>query len=181
MLNAQTGQKVADIKLPGHPESFQLESTGSRIFVNVPSVKQVAVVDRQKAAVVATWALEGAHSNFPMALDEAGHRLFIGCRSPAKLIVLDTESGKQVASLDCVGDADNVFFDAASKRAYVSGGAGQIDVFEQSGAGQYKLVSQTPTAVGARTSFLLAGRKVLCLAVPSVIVRGAALRVYALD
>jgi hypothetical protein len=67
-----------------------------------------------------------------MALDEAGHRLFVGRRQPAKLLVFDTESGKEVAGVECSGDTDDVFFDAGSKRVFVSCGAGVLDVFEAS-------------------------------------------------
>src|SRR5438270_138810 len=81
----------------GHPESFQLEKNGNRIFVNVPTAGQIAVVDRVKREVIAKWPLVGAQSNFPMAIDEDHHRLFVGCRKPAKFLVYDTETGKPVA------------------------------------------------------------------------------------
>src|SRR5829696_4733131 len=100
VVDVDRATKVADIKLSGHPESFQLEGNGKRIFVNVPTSEQVAVVDREKGAVVDTWPIEIAKENFPMALDESSHRLFIGTRSPAELLILDTDTGKQVTSLD---------------------------------------------------------------------------------
>jgi len=126
VLNAETGERIADIKLSGHPESFQLETAGNRIFVNVPSARQVAVIERQKAVVVATWPLKDVRSNFPMALDEKNHRLLIGCRSPARLLALDTESGRVAASLDCAGDVDDVFYDPAARRVWLSGGQGRV-------------------------------------------------------
>ncbi len=141
VLNAETGERTADIKLPGHPESFQLEARGDRIFVNVPTARQVAVVDRRKAAVVAAWPLKGVGANFPMALDEGNHRLFIGCRTPARLLVLDTESGNVVAALDCAGDVDDVFYDPAAKRIYLSGGEGRLTVLAQI-VGEFLLASR---------------------------------------
>jgi hypothetical protein len=51
-----------------------------------------------------------------MALDEAHHRLSIGCREPARMLVFDTETGKQTASVEIVGDTDNLFFDARRGR-----------------------------------------------------------------
>jgi YVTN family beta-propeller protein len=187
-LDAQTGQKLADIKLPGHPESFQLQAKGDRIFVNVPSARQVAVIDRRKAAVVANWPLKDVRANFPMALDEAGRRLIIACRSPARLVVLDTDSGTVVACEECVGDADDVFLDAAAERVYVSGGEGMIDVFRLASAGRDGLasspvlqrLSRTTTAAGARTCFLAAELKALYLAVPARLLHPAELRVYAI-
>lgn len=106
-----TGTKVADIKLSGHPESFQSEDSGRRIFVNVPTVSHIAVVDREKGSLVETWPLSDATENYPMTLNEANHRLFIGTRKPAKLLVLDADTGKQMTSLDSSGDADDIFYD----------------------------------------------------------------------
>src|SRR5262249_21549809 len=70
MLDPGSGEAAADIRLPAHPESFQLEKNGTRAFVNLPDARQVAVVDRTKGVVAATWEVPGARANFPMALDE---------------------------------------------------------------------------------------------------------------
>src|SRR5882724_1019383 len=69
-------------KLKGHPESFQVEQRGKRIFVNVPNAKHIAVIDRERRSVAATWPMEKFGANFPMAQDEGNSRLFIGCRKP---------------------------------------------------------------------------------------------------
>src|SRR5919107_1813609 len=130
VVDVEKGTKVADIKLSGHPESFQLEDDGQRIFVNVPIAGHIAVVDRDKESVVQTRPLSNVTENFPMALDEGNHRLFVGTRSPAKLLVFDTETGTQITSLDSSGDADDIFYDTHNKRIYVSGGDA-ISVFEQ--------------------------------------------------
>jgi hypothetical protein len=178
VLIAEKLTKVGDIALSGHPESFQLEHSGNRIFVNVPSSGHIAVVDREKQAVIATWPLTDAKSNFPMALDEADHRLFVGCRKPTKLLVLDTETGKTVATLDCVGDTDDVFYDAGARRIYVSGGAGAINVIGQSDADHYSEIAKVQTASGARTSFFAADAGTLFLAVPHRGGQVAEIRVY---
>jgi len=145
-IDLQSGKQVADVKLDAHPESFQLETKGKRIFVNVPNAGYVAVVDRETGTVIEKFPLKEAVGNFPMALDEADHRLLIGCRSPAKLLVLDTETGKTVASLDIVGDTDDLFYDAANKRIYVSGGEGRVTVISQTNADMYNVVGQVTTA-----------------------------------
>ena len=159
-------QKVADIKLDGHPESFQLEAKGNRIFVNVPDARQVAVVDRQKRSVIARWPMKEATANFPMALDEDRHRLLIGCRGPAKLLALDAETGRVVSSLDCCGDTDDLFHDAGRQRIYLSGGQGCITVFEPSDPDTYRKLGIIPTAAGARTSFFVRDSGRLYVAVP---------------
>lgn len=166
VIDPAQGKRVADIPLDGHPESFQMESRGKRIFVNVPTARQIKVVDREKRVVVATWPVDQAEQNFPMALDEAHHRLLVGCRKPARLLVVDTESGKPVASLPCVGDTDDLFCDAKSRRVYVSGGEGAISVFDQTDADHYRPMATMRTAPGARTSLFVPASGCLYLAVP---------------
>ena len=156
---------VGEARLAGHPESFQLERSGSRIFVNVPAADQIAVVDRASMKVTASWPLTTATSNFPMALDDANHRVFIGCRRPAKVVVVDTNSGKEIGSVDTVGDTDDLFYDAARKRLYVSGGEGYIDVIQDE-EGRLSRIDRIRTAAGARTSLFVASQGRLYLAVP---------------
>ena len=158
--------RLADIRLPGHPESFQLESKGFRIFVNVPRARQVAVADRKKGELIARWPMEEFQANFPMALDEANDRLLVGCRNPARLVVLDTRSGKTVASQPCSGDTDDVFYDARLRRVYVSGGEGSVNIFQQSDADHYSLLATVPTAPGARTSLFVSAVSRLYVAIP---------------
>src|ERR1051326_469165 len=118
-LDAKTHKVVGTVKLPAHPESFQLEKARPRIYVNVPDANLIAVVDRDRLSVITTWPVGAYGANFPMALDEAHHRLFVGTRRPAKFVVLDTESGKQLTALNISGDIDDLFFDDESKRIYV--------------------------------------------------------------
>jgi DNA-binding beta-propeller fold protein YncE len=178
IFEALTGKIVGDIKLPAHPEAFALEQTGARIFVNIPKAKQVGVIDRKKRAVVAQWPVTQATANYPMALDESHHRLFIGCRKPARILVLDTGSGKTVTELECAGDTDDVFYDAKNKRVYVSGGEGFISVFAQLDADKYQQIAKIPTAPGARTSLFVPALGRLYLAVPHRGEQASELRVF---
>lgn len=178
-IDAKTGAKVADIKLAAHPESFRLEANGPRIFVNVPGAGQIAVVDREKKAVIETWPIKDAKGNFPMFLDESNHRLFVGCRRPARLLVLDTANGKTVGTVKISGDTDDLFYDVSRKQIYVSCGAGFIDVIQQKGADSYELRERIPTVSGARTSFFSPELSKLYLAVRAgIIVGGAEIRVF---
>jgi hypothetical protein len=145
--------------------------------VNIPTARKIAVVDRAKAAVVASWPVE-ARDNFPMALDGGHHRLFVATRKPAKLLVYDTESGRAVASLDAPGDADDVFYDSAKRRIYISGGEGAIGVFRQSDADRYEAIAKISTASGARTSLFVPDLGRLYLAVPHRGAQRAEIRVY---
>jgi DNA-binding beta-propeller fold protein YncE len=141
IISAQESKTIGSIKLAAHPEAFELEKHGRRIFVNVPNARQVAVIDRDRGGVIATWKTDGAFGNFPMALDENNHRLFIGCRMPSKLVVLNTESGDVVTSIGISGDPDDVFYDSKRHRIYAICGAGKIDIIEQTDASNYKAIT----------------------------------------
>lgn len=150
------GKKIGETKLDAHPESFQLEKNSPRIYVNLPKSRKIAVVDLESHSIITTWGTGMALANYAMALDEADHRLFVVTRFPARLLVIDTESGKTLEKLPAVGDCDDVFWDASRKRIYASGGEGAISIFEQQDADHYKVVGRLLTVKGARTSFFSA-------------------------
>jgi hypothetical protein len=160
------GKKTGEIGLAGHPESFQIERSGTRAFVNVPDHKEVQVADLVANSVVAKWPLAAASKNYPMTLDEARHRLFIGCREPARMLVIDTETGKPVSTVDIVGDTDDIFHDSMRNRVYVIGGAGYLDVFEPKDDTHYQRVAHLPTSAGARTGLFVQDWGKLFVAVP---------------
>jgi len=181
LINAVDGKQVGSIKLAAHPEAFELEKQGRRIFVNVPNARHVAVVDRDKSEVIATWKTDGAFGNFPMALDEAHHRLFVGCRLPSKLVVLDTESGKPVTGVGISGDPDDIFYDSKRHRVYVICGAGKIDIVDQTDANTYKALTKINTADGARSGLFVPERDVLFIAVPHRGSQRAEIRRYQIE
>lgn len=177
-VSPSDGKVLGEAKLAGHPESFQLERSGSRVFVNVPDANQIAVVDRAAMTVMATWPVVGAKANFPMALDETNHRVFVGCRRPAKVLMYDTTTGKESGSFDIVGDTDDLFYDASRKRLYVSGGEGFLDVFQQDEAGRFGRSAHMATAAGARTSLFVPEQARMYLAVPHRGNQKAEIRIY---
>ena len=113
-----------------------------------------------------------------MTLDEANHRLFIGCRSPARLLVLDTASGKTVAQIEISSDTDDVFYDAKRQRIYVSCGEGFLDVFQWAEGDRYERIAHQPTRGGARTSFYSPDFDRLYLAVPKRFGQDAEIQIY---
>jgi DNA-binding beta-propeller fold protein YncE len=177
-VDPAAGKVLGEVKLAGHPESFQLEPEGSRVFVNVPDAQQIAVVDRSSMKVTSTWRVTTARANYPMSLDEPNHRVFIGCRRPARALVLDTTSGKQTAAFEIVGDTDDLFYDPARKRLYVSGGEGFIDVIQDQGGTRFVRIAHLATAAGARTSLFVPDQARLYLAVPHRGNQRAEIRVY---
>src|SRR5882724_6393245 len=174
----EDGNKVGETKLDAHPESFQMEKGNPRIYVNLPKSRKIAVVDRDKRTILATWPLGVMLANYPMALDQADHRLFVITRYPARLMVFDTSTGKTVQRIPTVGDCDDVFYDKASKRIYAIGGEGAISVFEQQGPDHYKESARITTVKGARTGFFSPELDRLFLAVRRQGTQPAAIRVF---
>ena len=181
IVDAANGKQVGSIKLSAHPEAFELEKQAKRIFVNVPTARQIAVVDRNKGEVIATWRTDLAFGNFPIALDETNHRLFVGCRLPSKIVVLDTESGKVIAKIDISGDSDDLFYDSKRHRIYAICGAGKIDIIEQADANTYKAFAKVDTADGARTGLFVPERDSLFVAVPHRGSQKAEIRAYRVE
>lgn len=181
IINSADGKQIGSIKLASHPEAFEIEQHGNRIFANVPNARQVAVIDRVKREVITRWNTNLAFGNFPMALDEPNHRLFVGCRLPSKLVVFDTESGKIVAKTDISGDPDEVFFDSERRRIYAICGAGEIDVIEQADPNTYRTSIKISTAEGARTGLFVPERDALFVAVPHRASQQAEIRCYQIE
>jgi DNA-binding beta-propeller fold protein YncE len=187
MVDATTNQRLGEVyKTGAHPESYQLEKSGPNIYVNLPDLKQVGIIDRTTKKI-SKWPLpEKAEENFPMALDEANHRLFTVTRTPPRLLVFDTNSGKVVATLPCVADVDDLYYDANHKRVYIPGGQGFIDVFQQKDSDHYERLAKVSTVIGARTAGYSArlgkkGQDRFFLAIPNTPGKEAAVWVYSVQ
>ena len=177
LIDATTMKQVADIALDGHPESFQLSKKHDRIYINVPDADEIEVAELSTNKIVAKWKNTNASANFPMALDEKNNHLFIGCRSPGKLRMINTETGKDITAISCSGDADDVFYNAADSLVFVSAGKGFIDVFRAK-ENELVQINHIKTRYGARTSLLVASEKKFLLAVPAHGGNPAALWIY---
>ncbi len=158
-IDLKTNKKVSELRIESnHVEAFALESSSSRLFVNITDKHEVAVVDRKAMKEITRWPTGTQADNSPMAYDEAHHRLLIVCRKPGTLLVMDSENGKVVAQLPAVERSDDIAFDAEKGRIYVPGGEGFTSVFQQKSADQYELLAKVKTEPGAKT----------CLLVPSL-------------
>jgi len=166
LVDPMSARVVQRIQISGHPESFQLESQGSRLFANVPGASVVMAADKNAATVVARWMTGACQANYPMALDEPAHRLFIGCRRPASLALLDSGAGKFLGAIPAVGDTDDLFYDAMRQRVYVIGGEGFIDVVQRDGD-SLRRIARVATRDGARTATWAADQSRLYVAVPA--------------
>lgn len=170
--------KLAETPLPGHPESFLVEKDGGNIYVNLPGSREVVVIDKVSNQITTRWKLLEARENFPMGMDEKNHRLFVGCRIPAKMLIYDTTNGSYVGKVDCTGDADDIHFDSERKRIYITGGQGYITVINEVDPYLFKGLASIPTAVDARTSCFEPTTGTLYVAVPHQGKQSAAIWVY---
>ncbi len=176
-LDPATAQKVADIRLTAHPEGFQIDPRRNRIYVNLPTAHEIAVVDHLSGRIVAKWGLWLAVGNFAMALDSAGDRLFSGYRWPASIVAINTATGKVLNKVGACGDADDLFYDGARKRLYMSCGDGHVAIFDA--ASGLTETSRISTREGARTSLFVPMLDRLFVAVPMSRNQLAAIWVYA--
>ena len=178
IIDTVNDKRLGDIKLLAHPEAFEFETSGSKMFINIPASRQVVAADYKKVEVENSWQLTNTRENFPMALDEASHHLFVGCWSPKKLLILDTLSGKITNELTIDGDADDIFYDVKNKRLLISCGEGFIDVIEQKGLADYNVAERIPTVKGARTSLFVSETGYYYLAVPAHGSQAAEIQIY---
>jgi hypothetical protein len=158
-IDLASNKKVGELRFESnHVEAMALDTSSPRLFINLTDKGEVAVIDRKFMTVLNRWPVQVAGENSPMAYDQKHHRLFLVCRKPAMLVVMDSDNGEIVAHLPAAARSDDVAFDAATGRIYVPGGEGFISVFQEKSPAQYEQIARVPTALGAKT----------CLLVPSL-------------
>jgi DNA-binding beta-propeller fold protein YncE len=179
VIDTTTSKKLADIKIDADSiEAMAVEKSGPRLFANLESKSTVAVIDRKKRVVIATWPTgEVAKQLVAMAFDEAGHRLFVTSKTPAKLIVLDSDSGKVVTSLPCVAMNDDMAYDPGNRRIYISGND-FVDVFQQKDPDHYEQIGHIAGSFRAKTAILVPQLNRYYLAVPRQGGKPAEVRIY---
>jgi DNA-binding beta-propeller fold protein YncE len=183
-IDAMSGKRTDEVyKLGAEAESFQLEKSGPNIYVNVPDLNVIKVINRTTKEIT-QWPVTN-RQNFPMALDEADHRLMIGTREAATLTVYDTTTGKVVASVPTIQDTDDMYYSADKKRVIVPGRGGAIWVYQQTDPDRYTLISKVPTVVGAGTAGYFGrqgkGFERMYVAVPATANSNAEIRIYTLS
>src|SRR5882762_7829829 len=170
VIDTRSNKHITDIKTDARPGGIKIEKSRPQIYVTLSGATRLGVVDLKKREQVVAWPT-GVQANVALALDESHHRLFDGVRDPAKLIVLDTESGKQVSQVEGVSGIDDLWYDASHKRVYASGGrgfeVGSVYVYQQKDADHYEVIGKVPTAPGAGTSFWSPQLNRLYVAAPS--------------
>ncbi len=180
VFDSVSERQIANIKLAGDDlEDFGIEPHGSRLFVNDEALNQIDVIDMRALKLTTEWKLTLGRENYGAAIDQRTHRLFVACRQGG-LLVLDSDTGKQLQALPIGGDTDYIAFDPASRRIYLSGGSGHgwVDVYQEEDATHYRLLGQLTTEPGAATSHLVASLGEYIVMTPSAPHRTAQVWVY---
>ena len=181
IVDVASGKKLADMKLDTNRlESMIFEKSGKKLFVNMTGNNMIGVVDLEKRSVVQTWPVIAGKDNVPMQYDDSTHRLFVATRKPSKLVVINTETGKEVTSVDVADYVDDLAYDSAHHRIYVPGGGGQgaISIVAQKGPDDYQVIATIPTKPGAKTARLVPELNKYYLGVPKKENQSAAILVY---
>ena len=161
VVDAVSGKKLEDIKLDTNRlESMVLEKSSERLFVNMATANLIGVLDRKKRALITTWPITAGLENVPMQYDESTHRLFVVTRKPSRLVVVNTDTGKEVTSLPTADSVDDLAYDPVLHRLYAPGGnlggaVGAITVVQQKDADHYEVLANIPTVPGARNARLV--------------------------
>src|ERR1700730_18435498 len=120
VVDTTAGKKLADIKIDGDTlEAMVLEKSSPRIYLNNKAKNQVDVVDREKRAIVASWPVTKCKGPVAMGFDESNQRLFVACRS-GDIVVLNTETGREVTVLPMTKGVDDLTYDASKRRIYAA-------------------------------------------------------------
>jgi DNA-binding beta-propeller fold protein YncE len=165
IIDTKTFKHVGDITLPGnHSEAMIIDRAGKKMYVNLTATSEVGVVDLTTNKLTTHWPIADAKVQNSMALDEPNHRLFIATRMPPKFLVLNTDNGKIVASLTCAPINDDMWFDVARKRIYVTG-SDTTSVIAQRDADHYETIAEVPTGFRAKTSLFIPSLSRLYVAV----------------
>jgi DNA-binding beta-propeller fold protein YncE len=151
VIDPERRQKVADIRLNAHPESFQVDAQGGRIYANVPDAKEIAVLDSAAAKQTNIWPTQNLRANFPLAIDAERQRVVVMFRHPATLAAFNIRDGAMTQAVDACDDSDDLFLDTKRSLVYISCGEGFLDVFAAR-ADSFARIAHLATAAGARTS-----------------------------
>jgi DNA-binding beta-propeller fold protein YncE len=181
IIDPRSDRRIGDIRVGIRPAEILIDKSGGKLFVFDSIANQIQLIDPKTRQIIFTWPVNSQRPG-DAAFDEASHRLFFGTRTPAEMIVIDSDSGNIVADLPTVEGMDGVYFDARRKRIYVSGGrdfeVGAVFVYEQQSADHYTQLGQVPTRAGAGTSLWSPELNRLYVAAPTTDKEAAAILVF---
>jgi len=169
---------LTNLPVANHPEGLEIDDAKDRVFVNIAGAAEIAVIDGATHRQTDGWKLTRAKDNVPLAYDQEHQILFVACRTPARLLVLDGSSGKELADLPSDLVADDIFYDAELHRIYLIAGAGAIDVYEIDTNRIVRSLGAVPTSAGAKTGLFVPSQHALYVGVPATGAKQAEILLY---
>jgi DNA-binding beta-propeller fold protein YncE len=179
VIDTRNETLLKDLPMATHPEGLEIDNAQHRIFVNVADRAEVAVIDGATHALSGSWKITRAQDNVPLAFDEQHDLLFVACRTPGRLVVLDGQSGKEIADLPADNGADDLFYDAELHRIYLIAGSGAVDTYAIDATKTVRPLGVTHTSPGAKTGLLVPSQHALYVGVVATGSKEAEIRVYA--
>jgi DNA-binding beta-propeller fold protein YncE len=165
-VNPDTGAKLGSLTFPdNHVEAMAFVDGDPRLFINLTQTNKLAVVDRKSLKVLHVWPVPPAQQNAMVAFDPAQHRLYVVCRQPGMVVVMNSDTGAVVDTQAAPLRSDDVEYDASAHRLYVPGGEGYMGIYDTSDPDHLKLAEKVVTSPGAKTGLLLPSIHRLFLAV----------------
>ena len=158
---------VSSLSTSAHPEALEIDEESDRIFVNISDSGEVIVIDGKTHTIADTWKLVGMKGNTPLAFDAEDKVLLVACRTPAKLLALSSVTGKQLDAAVSDGGADDLFYDQASRRAYLIAGSGVVNSYAVAANGGLTPLASTKTLQGAKTGLFATAQATLFVGVPA--------------
>src|SRR6202521_4777128 len=183
IIDTKAAKLVGSIRMDGQkPAGIALDPAPNRLYAGMGDVVNgesvVKVVDIAKRAIIAEWSTAGGPQPHVAGLDAAHHRLFMGSRlggghnvDPGKLVIINTDTGKVVQTLDATGGGDEIFYDEPSKRDYFSGSTGTLAVFHEDDPDHFQLLGKVPTGAIAKSGIWIPELKRYYAAVPKHLVQ----------
>jgi DNA-binding beta-propeller fold protein YncE len=183
IIDTKAAKLIGSIKMEGQePAGIVLDPVANRLYAGMGDVVNgesvVKVVDTEKRAIISEWSTAGGPQPHVAGLDAVHHRLFMGSRlggghnvDPGKLVIINTDTGKVVETLDATGGGDEIFYDAPSKRIYFSGSTGTLAVFHEDDPDHFQLLGKVPTGAIAKSGIWIPELKRYYAAVPKHLIQ----------
>jgi DNA-binding beta-propeller fold protein YncE len=149
VFDAATGEITGTIPLGGKPEFSRTDGKG-KVYVNIEDLSEVVEIDSRKLTITRRFSIKPGEEPTGMGFDITNHRIFSACSNKI-MTVLDTETGKVIATVPIGGGCDGAGFDPETGLAFSSNGEGTLTVVQESSPGKFEVAETVATQAGART------------------------------
>jgi DNA-binding beta-propeller fold protein YncE len=151
VIDGKTFALKKNIPLGATAEGFVIEAKRPRLYLVTPKPSQLLVIDTEKNEVTNTYPIKKAAGGHPIALDEENHRVYVGCRDKPTVVILDTETGKEVGDAEIPAGIDDLHIDLKRRQLYASCAEGFLVVLKIAEGDKLETVAKVKTAKDART------------------------------